>query len=113
MSKSKSKITHAELTVHRPLSQTEDGLYSQRCDESKSESSKCPPDIGGSGNLAALILGPFASKCVVTSSYVSEDSKEIKHAVDNADNFKQAKQWNRKEEGSNPVKKHPSATDSS
>jgi hypothetical protein len=63
--------------------------------------------------LVALILGPFASKCIATSSYVSEDSKEIKHAVDNAENFKQAKQRNRKEESSNPVKKHSSATDGS
>ena len=45
--------------------------------------------------MAALILGPFASKCIATSSYVSEDSKKIKHAVDNAKNFKQAKQRNR------------------
>jgi len=111
MSKSKSNITHVELTAHRPLSQRT--TYSQRCDESKSDSGKCPPDLGGSGNLTALILGPFASKCIATSSYVSEDSKEIKHAVDNAENFKQAKQRNRKEESSNSTKKHSSATDGS
>jgi hypothetical protein len=44
---------------------------------------------------------------------VSEDSKEIKHAVDNAENFKQAKQRKRKVENSNSVKKHSSATDGS
>jgi len=42
---------------------------------------------------------------------VSEDCKEIKHAVDNAENFKQAKQRNRQVESSNSVKKLSSATD--
>ena len=48
-------------------------------------------NLGGSANLAALILGlPASTKCMATSFYVSEDSKEIKHAVDNSENFTQA-----------------------
>ena len=103
---------HTCRTDAAPASESEDGC-SQRCGELKSDSGKCPPDLGGSRNLAALVLGPFASKCIVTSSYVSENSKDIKHAVDKAENFMQAKQRNRKEESSNSVKKYSSATDGS
>lgn len=90
MSKSNSKITHVELTVHRPLNRQRTNIA--RGKETLSQTAgKYPPDLGGSGNLAALILRPFASKCIATASYVSEDSKEVKHTVDNAENFKQAK----------------------
>jgi len=110
MSKAKPKIEHVELTAHRPLSQRTAIARGVAKGRQTAASALRPR---GFRKFGALILGLSAStKCMATTFCVG-DSKEIKHAVDNAENFTQAKQRKRKEESSSSVKKHLSATDGS